>query len=166
MPTLQQALDTFARPGRLEWIGRAPERRAPLEVVDEARVDEGTGLRGEHHARSGRGHRQVTLIQQEHLEAIRSLAGLDAIEPGMLRRNLVVSGINLVSLKGRRFSVGEVVLEHTGPCDPCTRMERNLGPGGLNAVRGHGGITARVVRGGTIRVGDAVEALPPEVHDG
>ena len=64
------------------------------------------------------------------------------------------------SLQDRRFRIGETVLEHTGPCHPCSRMEENFGPGGYNAMRGHGGITARVVEGGTIHVGDAVEKMP------
>ena len=74
----------------------------------------------------------------------------------LTRRNIVVSGINLLALAKRRFRIGEVVLETTGPCEPCSRMEENLGPGGYNAMRGHGGITARVAKGGTISVGDAV----------
>jgi MOSC domain-containing protein YiiM len=70
-----------------------------------------------------------------------------------------VSGLPLVALKGRRFRIGEAVFEGTGDCDPCSRMERALGPGGFNAMRMHGGLTARIVQGGRIRVGDAVEPL-------
>jgi MOSC domain-containing protein YiiM len=80
----------------------------------------------------------------------------DATPPELTRRNIVVSGINLLALKDRRFQIGGAVLEATGPCEPCSRMEENLGPGGYNAMRGHGGITARVVEEGTIRVGDEV----------
>ncbi|MGH8476075.1 MAG: MOSC domain-containing protein [Methylococcales bacterium] len=67
----------------------------------------------------------------------------------MLGRNLVIAGINLLALKNCRFRIGEVVLEATGLCHPCSKIETALGPGGLNAMRGHGGLTARVVERGT-----------------
>jgi MOSC domain-containing protein YiiM len=71
-----------------------------------------------------------------------------------------VSGINLLSLKNRRVRIGEeVILEITGECHPCSRMEEELGPGGYNAMRGHGGLTARIIAGGIIRVGDAVQVV-------
>ena len=95
------------------------------------------------------------------MPVVRSVTGVDALEPQQLRRNLVVSGINLLALKDRTFSIGEVLLEGTGPCHPCNRMEEALGPGGLNAMRGHGGITARILKGGTLNVGDEVMLETP-----
>jgi len=119
------------------------------------------GLLGDRYA--GReGTRHVTLLQSEHLPVIASLIGHDALEPIELRRNLLVSGLNLLALKGRRFRIGEALLEHTGLCHPCSRMEETLGAGGYNAVRGHGGITARVLEGGLIRIGDAVSEADDE----
>ncbi|WP_310582466.1 MOSC domain-containing protein [Deinococcus sp.] len=99
------------------------------------------------------GKRQVTLIQAEHLPVIAALAGLETVAPEHLRRNVVVSGLALLALKDRRFRIGDVLLEGTGECHPCSRMEEAFGPGGYNAVRGHGGITARVLEGGLIEVG-------------
>lgn len=151
--------DTFAHAGKLEWIGMAPARGEPLQVVQEARVDVGVGLVDEHHARKGESKRQVTLIQQEHFPVIAACCGRDEVRPEETRRNLVVSGINLAALRKRKFRVGEVVLEWTEPCDPCSQMEDALGPGGWNAMRGMGGICAMVHEGGTIAVGDAVELV-------
>ncbi len=102
--------------------------------------------------------RQVTLIQAEHIDAVSSMIGYD-VEPGLLRRNIVVSGINLLALKDKAFSIGTVTLKYTGLCHPCSRMETNLGPGGWNTMRGHGGITAQVVVDGAISLGDSVRAI-------
>nr|MCU0888230.1 MOSC domain-containing protein [Rubritepida sp.] len=102
--------------------------------------------------------RQVTLIAAEHLAAIAAFLGRAALPPELLRRNLVIEGVNLLALKGRRFRLGGALLEHSGECHPCSRMEEVLGVGGYNAVRGHGGITARVLAGGPIALGDALLA--------
>ncbi len=89
-----------------------------------------------------------------YLPVIASILGLESVDPELLRRNICVSGINLLSLKDKHFQIGEVILEYTGLCHPCSFMETTFGPGGYNAVRGHGGITARVLRSGIIRMGD------------
>jgi MOSC domain-containing protein YiiM len=112
------------------------------------------------------GARQVALIPAENLEAIASCLGVERVEPAALRRNIVTRGINLRAMKRRRFRVGEAVLETSGECRPCSKMEENLGAGGYNAVRGLGGITARVIRSGRIRVDDTVCAVGPYEQDG
>ncbi len=157
METLADRLDRLPQCGRLDWIGLSAVPFSTLAAVSEAVLLAEYGLEGDHHAKRRPGtKRQVTLIQAEHLPVIASLAHVATVTPALLRRNLVVSGINLLALKGRRFQIGDCVLEGTGPCDPCSRMEENLGPGGLNAMRGHGGLTAKVHVGGPIRIGDAV----------
>jgi MOSC domain-containing protein YiiM len=158
MSDVQQLLNEIPQVGRVEWIGRAAQREAGIEELTEMKIDAGTGLVGDHHATSGQSKRQVTLIQAEHLPIIAAWSGHERIRPEQLRRNIVVSGINLLSLKQGRFQIGEVVLEGTGPCAPCSRMETTIGPGGYQAMRGHGGITAIVHEGGTIRIGDEVRA--------
>jgi MOSC domain-containing protein YiiM len=153
--TLARLLAAFPRAGRVEWIGVRPARHVPPEPLAEAFATAG-GLLGDHY---DGGKRELTLIQAEHLPAIALLVGAPRVDPALLRRNLVVSGLNLLALKDRRFRVGEAVLEYTGPCHPCSRMEEALGAGGYNAMRGHGGITARVLERGAIRQGDPVIAL-------
>ena len=145
------------RAGSVRWIGIRPARAVPMIALDAVRVDL-DGLDGDRYA-SCSGKRAVTLIQAEHLPAIAQLSGHAEVAPSLLRRNIVVAGIPLIALKGRRFRIGEAVLEGTGPCDPCSRMEAALGPGGYNAMRGHGGLTARVIEPGWVRLGDSVEAL-------
>lgn len=161
MTTLAERLEHVPQVGRVAWIGVSPAPRAAIRLVDAVEACAGTGLEGDHHAKQRPGgKRQVTLIQHEHLSAIAALSGHDRVVPELLRRNIVVAGINLLSLKGLRFQIGAAVLEGTGPCDPCSRMDENLGPGGFQAMRGHGGLTARVISGGEIRIGDEVRALP------
>ena len=160
MVTLAELLARLPHAGALEWIGLRPARRAPMATPAEAVVDPAVGLVGDRYA--GRaGERRVTLLQAEHLAAVAAFARREEIGPEALRRNLVVSGLNLLALKGRRVRIGDdAVLELTGICHPCSRMEQTLGPGGYNAVRGHGGVTARVAVGGTLRLGDPVAAVP------
>lgn len=154
---LAKLMSLFPRPGRVEWIGVRPGRRQALIAVSSVEASEGRGLKGDRYSSGGK--RQVTLIQAEHLDVVAALLGLSALDPGRVRRNIVVSGINLYALRDRRFRVGDALLAGSGTCDPCSRMEEALGPGGYNAMRGHGGITARVVEGGVISVGGAVESI-------
>ena len=160
--TIAQLLNTLPQQGRVEWIGLRPARREPMQAVAEAEAETDRHLRGDHARPRPGGKRQLTLIQQEHLGAVAGFLGLPGpVAPERLRRNLVVSGLNLLALKNRRVGIGEeVILEITGECHPCSRMEEELGPGGYNAMRGHGGLTARIVQGGPIRLGDAVRVLP------
>lgn len=153
---LRTLMETFPYPGKLEWIGLRLGRRAPLQSFNHVEVLADHGLVGDHKAQRAGGKRQVTLIQREHLDAVARLLGRDAVDPALLRRNLVVSGINLLALRDTQFEIGGVLFEGSGLCEPCSRMEEVLGTGGYNAMRGHGGILARVLRGGVIRVGEAV----------
>lgn len=147
------------------WIGVRPEHGAPLQPLTEARVIAGLGLEGDVAAngRSG-GKRQVTLIQAEHLPVIAAFTRQNPVTPEQVRRNLVISGVNLLSLVKLRFRIGhDVVLVGTGPCAPCSKMDDTIAPGGFQAMRGHGGITASVERGGILRVGDELHALADTV---
>jgi MOSC domain-containing protein YiiM len=143
---------SFAGPGRVEWIGLRSVRKGPLTPVSRVDVSD-DGLAGDH----GRpGKRAVTLIQAEHLPVIATLCGVDSVAPAVLRRNLVISGINLRALREFGIAIGDIRLEITAPCAPCSRMEAALGPGGYSALRGHGGWCCRVVTGGILRLGDSI----------
>ena len=155
---LAALMSTLPRPGTVCWIGLRPARAQPMAEVDHAEAVTGAGLLGDRYA-GGSGKRGITLIQAEHLPVIAALSGHGDVAPALLRRNLVVAGLPLVALKGRRFRIGSAVFEGTGECDPCSLMEKALGPGGYNAMRGHGGLCARIVEGGRFGVGDAVQPL-------
>ncbi|MEL7045307.1 MAG: MOSC domain-containing protein [Pseudomonadota bacterium] len=157
-------LDRFARdlgPGQLEWIGLRPSRRAAMRVVDAVRAIAEHGLEGDHRCDKTPGSgRQATVISREFIDQTAHFLGRDHIDPALLRRNLVVSGINLHALRYQRFTIGEAMFEAGALCHPCSRMERALGSGGVAAMLGHGGLCCRILRGGWLRVGDAVRALP------
>ena len=156
---LHRLMARFPRAGEVRWIGLRPARDVPMQAVAQVDAIAGGGLAGDSY-KGGSGKRGLTLIQAEHLPVIAALAGHASIAPATLRRNLVVSGIPLLALKGQRSRIGEVLLEGTEPCDPCSRMEDALGPGGYNAMRGMGGLCARILEGGTLRVGDALAWQP------
>ena len=156
METLATLTARHAQTGRLDWIGLRPTRLVDMTEVQEARLEE-DGLQGDH-ARPGK--RALTLIQAEHLPVIAALAAIDHIAPDTLRRNLVVSRINLGALRGKQLLIGSALVEITGPCAPCSRMETALGPGGYTAMRGHGGWCARVLRPGSLVTGDPVTPAP------
>lgn len=149
MTPLAELRRSFAGPGRLDWIGLRAERKGPLRAALSVDVTE-AGLAGDH----GRpGKRAVTVIQAEHIPVIQQLAASAAVTPEILRRNLVISGINLTALREFGLRIGDVRLQVTAPCAPCSRMEAALGPGGYTALRGHGGWCCSVVSGGHLPVG-------------
>lgn len=149
--------------GRIEAIVVRGHPRVPARRIEATQALAGIGLADDRLGQRGEAElstRQVTLIQLEHLPVIAQLARVAEVDPVKLRRNLVVSGINLLALRNAKLQVGEAVLEIVGPCAPCSRMEEEVGPGAYAAMRGHGGMTARILSSGAIRLGDVVRALP------
>ncbi len=151
--------------GRVDAIVVRGAPRDPARIINATQALAGIGLADDRLGKKGESElstRQVTLVQAEHLPVIAQLAqlsGVAAVDPVRLRRNLVVSGINLLALRNARVQVGDAVLEIVGPCAPCSRMETEVGPGAYAAMRGHGGMTARVITTGAIRVGDVVRVV-------
>jgi len=143
------------------WIAEAASQ--PLRGVTEVRAWPGRGLEGDRYF-LGRGsfsrwpgaHRAVTLIAQEVLEIIQQESGLD-LGDGRSRRNLVTAGISLDELQGCRFRVGATLLRGSRPCAPCHYLERLVGPGAFEALRGRGGLRAEILEEATLRIGDPIE---------
>ncbi|HSX52163.1 MAG TPA: MOSC domain-containing protein [Cellvibrio sp.] len=148
-------------PGKLEWIGLRSERRGEVLVVDEAEAIVDQGLVGDHRMKKTPGSaRQITLISREYIQQICQHTGHQSIDPRLLRRNLVISGMNMNLLRYQRLQIGEVIIETNALCHPCSRMDENLGKSGAAAMFGYGGLCARIIQGGHLAVGDAVIRLP------
>ncbi|MEM8563267.1 MAG: MOSC domain-containing protein [Pseudomonadota bacterium] len=159
-------LGRFARDlpaGELCWIGVRPERRGQMVSLERVDAIASKGLEGDHRMYKTPGSaRQVTIISAEFIAQIAHYLSRETIDPSLLRRNLVVKGINLNALRYQQFQVGAVVLEAAALCHPCSRMEQALGGGGVAAMLGHGGLCARIMQSGELRVGDQVQVL---AHD-
>jgi MOSC domain-containing protein YiiM len=155
--------------GTVEAIFVAPAGGAPMAAVAEVRAVAGRGLEGDRYM-TRRGYWtdvdecQVTLIRGEDLEAITAGSGV-SVAHGEHRRNLVTRGVDLRGLAGWRFRIGEAVLVYDRPRPPCRYIESITEPGMTRALAARrGGICARVVESGLIRVGDEIELLEQETR--
>ncbi|QYJ15406.1 hypothetical protein Rxycam_01228 [Rubrobacter xylanophilus DSM 9941] len=150
--------------GVVEEIYVTDRGSAPMRRVSEVETVAGCGIRGDRYC-EGTGYWtsygdvcEITLISAEDLDHIQHELGI-SVKNGEHRRNLVVRGLDLSSLRGRRFRVGEAVLEYDRPRPPCRHVQDLSEPGMTRALKGRGGICARVVEAGRIRAGDRVEPL-------
>jgi MOSC domain-containing protein YiiM len=149
-------------PGELTWIGLRPSRKAEIVEVDSAQAIVDSGLEGDHRFENTLGSgRQVTLISEEYIGQTEHFLALSRstnqpVHPRLLRRNLVIRGINLDALRYQQFSIGGAIFEAGAICHPCLRMEELLGKGGIAAMMGHGGLCLKVIQSGTITLGDTV----------
>jgi len=151
--------------GFVESIFLAPEGGAQMKNVQVATALEGCGLEGDRYC-AGTGHWsrfgrvcEVTFIAAEDLDDIARETCV-GVKNGEHRRNIVTRGISLKTLRrGERFRVGEVVFDYRGPRSVCRYIERLTAPGMTQALKSRGGICARVIENGTVRVGDEIELL-------
>ena len=148
--------------GVVEGIYVARRGSAAMERVEEVRTIEGCGIEGDRYC-EGTGFWtpygdvcEVTLISSEDLDYIQLELGI-TVENGEHRRNIVTSGIRLGDLRRKRFRIGETMLEYDRPRPPCRHVQELSEPGMTRALKGRGGICARVVEAGTIRTQDTIE---------
>jgi MOSC domain-containing protein YiiM len=152
--------------GILVAIYVAPEAGAPMQSVDAVRAVAGRGLEGDRYF-DARGsfsrwpgpHREVSLIAEEGLAAMAEATGA-TLPPAQSRRNLLTRGVALETLIGEEFLVGDVRLRGIRRCQPCKYLARlTETPEVLPGLVGRGGLRARILDGGTVCVGDAIQAL-------
>jgi MOSC domain-containing protein YiiM len=145
----------------IEAIYIAHEQGTPVERLEEVEALKGCGLDGDRYC-SGTGHWsrfgrdcEVTFVEAEDLDRIQAETGL-RVDNGEHRRNVVTRGVSLSDLRRVRFRVGEVIFGYGKPCSVCRRIERLTERGMTKALKGRGGMCAKVLEGGRIRSGDAI----------
>lgn len=143
--------------GTVVSIHRIASKGGAALALDEARFVADFGLVGDWRSRSGRG-RQITLIEEEGLEAAARALGRGPVASGASRRQVVTRGIALGEAVGRRLRVGELLVLVEELCDPCSNMERRIGAGAREALQDRPGVCGRVIEGGVLRPGDPVLA--------
>lgn len=151
--------------GVVRAICVAPAARAPMACVAEVRAVAERGLEGDRYflgtgsfSRWAGTGRNVTLVEEEALEAVRAGTGID-LSGGRSRRNIVTAGVRLAALNGRKFRIGDAVMRGTRECAPCKHLERLTEPGVEAALKGRGGLRAEILQGGVIHVGDIIEPV-------
>jgi MOSC domain-containing protein YiiM len=152
--------------GIVEAIYLAEAAGAPMRRVDRARALESSGLEGDRYAkrtghwspmrRAGDG---LTIVEAEQLEAIAVELGRPPLPDGWSRRNVIVRGIRLDPLIGRRFRLGTALLHAVRRCEPCTYIEGLLGVQVLHPLVHRGGLRVEILAGGEIAVGDRIEVV-------
>ena len=149
--------------GVVEGIFVTGEGSATMQRVEEVSTIEDCGIAGDRYC-EGTGFWtrygdvcQVTLIEAEDLDYIEDELGI-RVKDGQHRRNIITRGIRLEDLRRKRFRIGEALLEYDRPRPPCRHVQDLSEPGMTRALKGRGGICARVVEGGTIRARDAIKA--------
>ena len=149
--------------GNVTHIFVAAARGAPAKSIAVVEALANQGLEGDRYAESKFRRSpdyQVTLIELENIEAFARTTGL-AMTPEMPRRNIVTRGVRLNDLCGRRFKVGEAVFEGLELCEPCSLLAKRTHREVLKVLVGKGGLRARIISGGEIRVGDSVGESGP-----
>jgi MOSC domain-containing protein YiiM len=150
--------------GQVEAIHVALSAGATMQPLAEVEAVAGVGLAGDRYftglgfysARpTDPGAREVTLLEAEVLDRLNAEHGI-VLSVGEHRRNLTTRGVRLDALLGHRFRVGEVLLEGVKDCPPCDHLEQLVGKPVLQPLVKCGGLRARVLVGGTIRLGDAI----------
>ena len=150
--------------GVVEGIYVTGKGSAAMERVEEVRTIEGCGIEGDRYCEgTGFWSRygdvcEVTLIESEDLDYIQNELGI-SVKNGEHRRNIITSGIRLGDLRRKRFRIGEAVLEYDRSRPPCKHVQDLSEPGMTRALKGRGGICARVVEEGVIRALDAIAVL-------
>jgi len=125
----------------------------PLHEVEEIECVAGHGVRGDRFFDFKQDYKgQITFFSSEVFADVCRLLGASPSSAGVTRRNVITAGADLNSLIGQRFSVQGVDFEGTAQCAPCCWMDHAIAPGAEKALQGRGGLRARILTDGKIKV--------------
>ena len=143
--------------GRVTRIFLRPSARTPVKQVERTVAFPGAGLEGDH---AGGGNRQVTLLSEESWRAACEDLGAPGLNPGLRRANLVLEGVDLSEAIGKALQIGPCLIRVIAETRPCRLMD-DAAPGLQDALdpNRRGGVYGRVIEGGAIETGAAVEIV-------
>ncbi|MGA1529989.1 MAG: formate dehydrogenase accessory sulfurtransferase FdhD [Kiritimatiellia bacterium] len=127
-----------------------------MDRVEEVVCDAGLGLAGDrYHGEKPGSKNQVTFLSREVVDEMIQSLEIDVPDYSALRRNILVSGVDLNTLIGKTFSIGKTVFEGVEECKPCYWMDKAVAPGAHAFLAGRGGLRCRILKGGVLRCGEA-----------
>ncbi len=147
----------FTSPGHNYFghYGQAPGAY-PLQETSEIECVAGHGIRGDRFFDYRDDYKgQITFFAREVFDALARALSLTTNSPGVLRRNVIVSGAQLNNLIGANFEVQGVHFHGAAHCKPCAWMDIAFAPGAEKFLAGQGGLRARILSNGRISVGEA-----------
>ncbi len=125
----------------------------PTLAVNEVECVAGRGLRGDRFFDFKENYKgQVTFLSGEVFGAVCEKLGVADKTAGVTRRNVITRGVDLNSLIGQRFAIQGIEFEGVSECSPCHWMNQVIAPGAEAALHGHGGLRARILSSGVLRV--------------
>jgi MOSC domain-containing protein YiiM len=164
---LEQSQVATSWQGIVRFLHKTPRAFLPMRSFPTLELIEGRGIEGDRylvgHETGFYSHkpdegRQITLFEMETLEALRRDHGVELF-PGEHRRNVTVEGVPLNHLVGRRFRLGETIVEATRLSTPCRHIEEILGKAVFDPLINRSGLNCKIIVGGTLRVGDVVRPM-------
>ena len=147
----------FISPGH-NYFGHHGKPPDDYPLVEVPKIDcvAGHGIRGDRFYDYRDNYKgQITFFSFEVFERLARHFGLTNKSPAVLRRNVIVSGVDLNDLIGEEFSVQGVHFHGTSHCRPCYWLDQAFAPGTEDFLEGNGGLRAEILSDGAIAVGDA-----------
>ncbi|WP_407189965.1 MOSC domain-containing protein [Bradyrhizobium centrosematis] len=153
--------------GVVRFLHKTPRAFLPMRSFSELQLIAGRGIEGDRYligqetgfySYKPEEGRQITLFEMETIAALRRDHGIELL-PDEHRRNVTVEGVPVNHLVGRRFRLGEAIVEATRLSTPCRHIEEILGKAVFDPLINRSGLNCKIIAGGTLRVGDIVRPL-------